>query len=314
MNLSIIIPVYNVEKYLDKCLKSVVSQIDIQDEIILVNDASTDNSLLICKKYINKYNNIKLVNNEINKGVGNVRNIGVKCATRDYILWIDSDDWVSSNYISVIKKYLSITNVDIFIFDYTKVDDNVCIEKTYRKKSGFISKREIMLDVSQDIFYSFLWRTVVKKELYTNIKFPEKISMMEDFCIYHELFYKAKTFFYLKENLYFYRVVKNSLSHKKQEALYEIHKFYLKREEFIKKNCPYIKEKYRMIPVIIDACILSSTNYLSKEEKMKICKLIRKNIIFFLSRKNINNKKKFQMLMYMISPNLLFFVRKIINK
>lgn len=314
MKFSIIIPIYNVEKYLDKCLKSIISQIDVQDEIILINDASTDNSLLICKEYIRKYTNITLVDNKINKGIGYVRNIGLKYATGDYILWIDSDDWISNECLSVIKKYLEKTNTDILIFDYTEVENGIYRERTYRKKSEFVSKREIMLDVSQDIFYSYLCRTVIKRELYKNIKFPEKVSMMEDFCIYHELFYKAKTFFYLKESLYFYRILKTSLSHKKQKDCYGVYKIYLKREEFIRKNCSYIKEKYRMLPAIIYACSLSNANYLSKEEKVKIGKLIRKNIIFILSRKNISNKKKFQLLLYMISPSLLSFVRKMLNK
>lgn len=314
MKLSIIVPVYNTEKYLEKCLNSLLLQINMQDEVILINDASVDNSLLICKKYAEKYNNIILINNKINKGIGYVRNLGLKYATGDYIIWIDSDDWVSKEYLLVIRRYLEKTNVDIFIFDYSIINNKEEKYRTYRNKSGFISKKEIMLDVAQDSFFSLLWRTIVKKDIYTNIRFPENLSIMEDFYIYHELFYKAKTFFYLKKSLYFYQVVKNSLSRKKEQNFYLIYKTCLHRENFIKKNCPYIEEMYRMVPVVLSTCMLRNINYLSKEEKNRVCRILREHIKFFVSRKYINNRKKIQMLIYMISPNLLYYIRKVLKK
>lgn len=314
MKLSVIIPVYNAEKYLNKCLDSIIPQLEINDEIILINDASVDNSLLICQRYVKKYNKVILINNKENRGIAYVRNLGLKYATGDYILWIDSDDWVSNKYLPVIKKYLEETNSDILIFDYTEVNNQIYKYKAYKEKSGFISKKNIMIDIAQDSFMSLLWRTVAKKNLYKNIEFPQKIQMMEDFYIYHKLFYEAKTFFYLKDNLYFYRILEKSLSHKKEQNFYEMYRISLEREKFIREYCSYIEERYRMVPVVINACLLSGTNYILRREQIRIRKLIIKNVKFFISRKYINKKKKFQLLMYMISPSLLSFIRRILKK
>lgn len=314
MRLSIIIPIYNAEKYLNKCLDSIISQIEVNDEVILINDASTDNSSLICQKYKENNEKIILINNEENRGIAYARNLGLKYANGDYILWIDSDDWVNNKYLSIIKNCLRMTNTDILIFDYTEVNNQTYKCRVYKEKSGFISKKDIMLDIAQDSFFSLLWRTVIKKALYENIEFPEKIQLMEDFYVYHKLFYKAQTFFYLKDSLYFYRVLEQSLSHKKEKNFYEMYIISLEREKFIKKYCSDIEEKYRMIPVIVNACSLCGTNYISKEEHTKIRKLIKKNIKFFISKKYIGKKKKLQLLIYMISPNLLSFIRRIMNK
>lgn len=96
---TIIIPVYNTEKYLKKCLNSVVNQTYKNLEIIVINDASSDNSLAILENYAKKYKNIKLVNNPVNLGVSISRNIGLDCANGDYIYFLDSDDFIRNDAI-----------------------------------------------------------------------------------------------------------------------------------------------------------------------------------------------------------------------
>ena len=96
INVSIVIPVYNVEKYLKQCLESVVNQTLDKIEVICINDGSTDNSLNILKEYEKKYNNIIIIDQE-NKGPGFARNIGMKRASGKYIYFLDSDDYIELN-------------------------------------------------------------------------------------------------------------------------------------------------------------------------------------------------------------------------
>jgi len=316
LKLSIIIPIYNADIYLENCLKNIVKQINNNDEIILINDGSTDSSLDICNRYKSIYKNIKVIDKK-NEGVSIARNVGLDLAIGDYIVWIDSDDWVNDNYIFLVKKYLKETEVDILIFDYyevRKVKDNYQYKyKKYKEYGGFIAKDMIMVDIAQDAFSSLLWRTVVKKEIYKNISFPVGKQMMEDFSIYHMLFDKAKTFFYLKKPLYYYRVLNNSLSHKNLQDVYSMYNISIEREIFIKEKYPNIDEKYRMIPVFINACLLVGKGYLSKEKEKNIYMKMKKNIFFILSRSYINKKKKFQMMVYIISPKLLYVIRRLVK-
>ena len=99
ITISIIIPIYNVERYLEECLESVVNQSDSFDEVLLINDGSTDNSLLICERYTSLYNNIKLIN-KINEGPSIARNIGMQYASGDYIMFLDSDDFLRLDSVS----------------------------------------------------------------------------------------------------------------------------------------------------------------------------------------------------------------------
>lgn len=116
VSISLIIPVYNMEKYLVHCLESVIKQISSFDEIIIVNDGSTDNSLFICEKYMSKYKNFKLINQE-NKGLSAARNIGMNLASSEYVMFLDSDDYLRTDTVSCLKKELRKFHYDVIYFD-----------------------------------------------------------------------------------------------------------------------------------------------------------------------------------------------------
>ena len=119
IKVSVIIPVYNVEKYLEECLNSVISQTLKDVEIICVDDCSTDNSCLILDKYKDIDSRIILIRHDINRGLGPARNSGLAIANGEYILYIDSDDYISNDYVETLyvtaKKYNSdvVSNLNI---------------------------------------------------------------------------------------------------------------------------------------------------------------------------------------------------------
>ena len=113
---SIIIPVYNVEKYLQECLESAINQTYKNIEIIAINDGSTDSSLAILEEYASKYGNLKIVNQE-NKGMSGARNAGLKVANGEYIYFLDSDDFIDLNMIEECVVLAEKNNLDIINFD-----------------------------------------------------------------------------------------------------------------------------------------------------------------------------------------------------
>ena len=110
--LSIIIPVYNVERYLPECIERLIFQIDNSCEVILVNDGSTDGSSLLCQKYSSVYHNFKLINQK-NMGLSRARNAGIKVANGEYLLFLDSDDYLVDDAIDVILKCINNNEADI---------------------------------------------------------------------------------------------------------------------------------------------------------------------------------------------------------
>ena len=146
MRVSVIIPVYNLEKYIGRCLDSLISQ-DFSDyEVIVVNDGSTDNTALICDEYAKKYNFIKAVHKK-NGGVSSARNLGIDLAEGEYIMFVDGDDYVTSNYISTMYQ-CQIENPDKMIvcnmfkkneneIEYASLLKNVAKEATSYPKKDF---------------------------------------------------------------------------------------------------------------------------------------------------------------------------------
>lgn len=210
--LSIIIPIYNVEEYIDICFQSIVVQNFKygEVEVICVDDGSTDRSGTICDEYANKYKYF-MVFHQKNKGVSSARNEGLKKAKGKYIAWIDPDDYIDCNWYKKISECLDEKN-DIIFFDYTILKYDKYMKKRYYKSSKYIMQDEILRDLVIDQkLQSQLWQKIIKRELYYGIEFPEKINCMEDYAVLHKIFLKAKTFYYLSYNLYYYRTRKNSL-------------------------------------------------------------------------------------------------------
>lgn len=216
--ISVIVPVYNVEKYLNRCIDSILNQTFKQIEIILVNDGSTDNSPTICDEYCERYENIIVIHKENNR-VAAARNDGIKIATGKYISLVDSDDWIEPNMLEEMYNKAEEFQTDITMCDF--------------KKAGIESE----YTVSQPIREGYYDRNMIETELFPclimfeNIEFPPTISnwtclFRREFLIENDLFYdedvhycedsifgskamyNANGFYYMK-NKYFYNYFYN---------------------------------------------------------------------------------------------------------
>ncbi len=231
--LSVIIPVYNVEKYIKQCFESLFLQIkDADVEIICIDDGSTDNSGLICDEYFKNHNQLTVVHQQ-NKGIGAVRNVGLNLAKGRYIAWIDPDDYVDSNWYNEISKTIYATGADVIFFDYVILKGNRKVTKCCGNQSGFIKNEVFLREVVKDVkIQSHLWQKVFKRELFQQVQFPENIRCMEDYAILHKLILKSRKIYYLSKILYFYRVRNNSLVTKVDfEKSYQC--FLIARERYI---------------------------------------------------------------------------------
>lgn len=207
--ISIIIPVYNVEKYLRECLGSVINQSIPEKEVLLIDDGSTDSSNKICEEYAARYPYIRVIHKE-NGGLSSARNRGIEEACGDWIIFIDSDDvWADKDCLTKLHHYATSLNLDIVRFEYQAVNENLePIEPRSYNKSALENQP---LDNYQLVKYGIAgeWFAVlylIKRSSIANLRFNEKTKFQEDIDFYCRLFAeKQLRCGYLNEKMYLYR-------------------------------------------------------------------------------------------------------------
>ena len=191
--ISIIIPVYNVEKYLKKCLDSVISQSYKNLEIIIVDDGSIDNSLNICLDYQKKDNRIKVIHQE-NKGLSGARNRGFEESTGDYIWYIDSDDYIENDSLKVIKPYLD--KYDIIVFNFNEIRDNRVIKIKDTKEYDNVNQKYMLS-------YAMAWNKIFNRKILGGEEFPDRLTY-EDLYLMPTLGLKTNRIVFIDNYLYNY--------------------------------------------------------------------------------------------------------------
>lgn len=206
--ISIIVPVYNVENHLTRCIDSILNQSFEKFELILVNDGSNDDSLNICKKYLNIDERIKLVS-QSNKGLSAARNTGLKYASGNYICFIDSDDFVEKDYLFLLLSNIEKFNSDISMCEYYLTDDKgkqYSVEKLNEPKDvSVLSGKETFSYFYKENYVPNVvaWNKIYTRGLFDNVKYNEG-SYFEDEFIALSLFYEAKKVSFVRTPLYDY--------------------------------------------------------------------------------------------------------------
>lgn len=219
MLLSIIVPVYNVSLYIDKCLNSLLNQ-DIRNyEILIINDCSTDDSLKKALLWQNKYKFIRIIDKNYNSGLSDTRNIGIKEAKGEYILFIDSDDYVDENILGNLMKELLLHNPDILYFGYI-VESKNKTSKIYNYKSPkgkvYIDHEFMMQELQQRNLPIPACVACYKKRIITENKLYFKTGILhEDVRWSPEILYKAKRIYTSELCFYHYVLRSNSISQRR---------------------------------------------------------------------------------------------------
>ena len=203
--ISIVVPVYKVEKYLSKCIDSLINQTYADLEIILVDDGSPDNSGHICDEYAKKDKRIKVIHKE-NGGLSDARNKGIEIARGEYITFIDSDDYVSLKYCEILYNTIQKHHADIAVSNYLKFNENEEVkEQTINGEIVMTSIQalEHLYTKNEAVAMRTAWGKLYKKTLFSSIRYP-KGKINEDEFVIHHLYDKAKKVVFVKNPLYYY--------------------------------------------------------------------------------------------------------------
>ena len=222
--ISIVIPVYNAEKYLGGCLNSIQNQTYKNFEVILVNDGSMDHSESICMDFVKVDTRFKYFT-KVNGGASSARNFGLDNVTGDFITFIDADDWVDENHLEVLMNNIKENNSDMAVSSIKKFDNVRNFEfRVYSKQEKYLlnynklNREEFLVILPKLIHASNSYKIAVsklfKKELVTDVRFDESIVYGEDLDFFFKLYNKVNSISYVDEVTYIYRLHDESSSSK----------------------------------------------------------------------------------------------------
>lgn len=240
--ISVIVPVYKVEKYLNRCIDSIIKQTYHNLEIILVDDGSPDNSGKICDEYAKKDKRIKVIHKQ-NGGLSDARNCALDIATGDYIGFVDSDDYIKEDMFETLYNLCEEKEADISIISFYEMIEDRIIEVRDSGELQILDKieaiKELLLDTK---IQSYAWNKLFKKELFTNIRFPTGKNF-EDIATTLILFEKCNKIVRLEEPKYYYLRRNDSIVGVRN------YKTYYDYMEVILDKYLYLKDKYPQIEV-----------------------------------------------------------------
>lgn len=232
--ISIIVPIYNTEKYLHECLDSILNQSYINFEVLLINDGSTDSSGTICQEYVERDSRFRYFEKD-NGGVASARNLGLERSEGTYITFIDSDDWVEFKYLEVLYTALKENDTDVAISTYKRfAQDGVFYLRSYsREDDEFLNlgtrSRDSFLEILPRLgeldhsFYSISSK-LIKRKIIGNLLFDEQVSYAEDLNFFFHLYLGVESVVYVRDYTYIYRTHDASTSQNVNElkALQEL--------------------------------------------------------------------------------------------
>ena len=249
---SIIIPVYNAEKYIRKCLDSVITQTLRNIEIICINDASIDNSLEILMEYSVKDTRLKIINNEKNIGVTKSRNIGLNNSLGEYIFFIDIDDWIEINYIESLYKLAYEYKTDAVFGAMTLIWKDRMEERPNNIKEGLyvgvekLKSLQYFYDVEKkrQLIKWSIWGNLYKKDRFYKhqIKVDERIKVGEDLAVFIPFILDSVSIYITNVTSYYYRQHEESTMHSKKTKAMDYYYLWDYLKQYIEKR-PDIKHQ-----------------------------------------------------------------------
>lgn len=212
IKISVIVPIYNTEKYLKRCIDSILIQNFLGYELILINDGSKDKSLEVAKSYADS--RIVLISKE-NEGLSATRNLGIKMARGEYILHIDSDDWIEQGYLNDVYNKAKEKDADIVVTDFYIDYDNGELKYIKNKMNEEETNLKSIENLKNANIVPSVWDKLIRRKLYkdNNIVHPIEVSYGEDLAVTPRLMYYAKKIAYVNQAYVHYIQNPNSIVH-----------------------------------------------------------------------------------------------------
>ncbi|MBQ5823850.1 MAG: glycosyltransferase [Clostridia bacterium] len=312
--ISIVIPVYNVEAYISACITDILNQTFSDFELILVNDGSTDSSGSICDEFARIDNRIRVIHKK-NGGASDARNCGIDVAKGDWIMFFDSDDCFEPNIVQTLYETaqrenadMAVCSIDLFNEDYL---EEKYIPDHFAVTPGIFSGSEILSTGRIPTIYVTPWCKIFKKALFDNLRYTVG-RICEDEAIIHRILHRCKKIVVTSDILYHYRQLQNSVSHtvspKRLDALYAFYdRFFFYKENNIQNSS-----------IVLNSYFWNLDNYYLRVEKntesaprLREClKNTRKLIPHYLKQKDISIKDRILKLLFCISPTIYKLITK----
>jgi len=283
--ISVIVPVYNIEKCVDRCVKSIVNQTYSNLEIILIDDGSTDKSGELCDKWASLDNRIIVLHKE-NEGLSDARNSGLDIATGEYIGFVDGDDWIAEDMYSYLYSITKATDADIaicghyIVMDQGEVIENSVCDINIRE---YESVDAVWMLIQDELLHSYAWDKLYRRQLFDKIAYPSK-CYDEDMFTTYRLFIKANKVVCGCELKYYYFQRSDSILQTRGEKL-DWDQFCVYEEWYLELSKLYPKwEKYLLLKwLAFSVCAYNSLLLRDElgnetlERKQKMLDIIQKN-------------------------------------
>lgn len=316
--ISIIIPVYKVEKYLEKCIESVLKQTYTNLQIILVDDGSPDNCGKICDEYAKKDSRIEVIH-KANGGLSDARNVGISKAKGRYIGFVDSDDWINKEMYKILYELCEKNNSDIAECRYTVTTGNEMNLDNSSNLITILNNEEAIKSLYTNTSYGSVvsWNKLYRCELFKDIKFPEG-KLNEDQFTTYKLYYKSNKIVLIDKVLYYYfqstkSIMRSEFTLKKLDAIEAIessHKFF---EENNLYDLVLWNDTLYSFVLIKYFIILLRNEQFDNKYRNSILEKFRGRFWLFIKNEHISIREKLLLMLFYVSPKLYIFINKIIN-
>ncbi|NTW71212.1 MAG: glycosyltransferase [Eubacteriaceae bacterium] len=309
---SIIIPVYNTEKYISKCIDSIMGQAFTDFDLILVNDGSTDNSGKICNNYASEDDRISVIHKP-NGGQSSARNAGLAIAKGEYISFIDSDDWIDPDFYCTLVEYADSNRADIAACNLYVVNQWDQIRPfTPDAKSKIYSRAEAVEEIFSNRILTFSpCNKIYRRHIFENLRFDQDI-ILEDMDIAYKIIHRANKIVYLEQPLYYYRY-NNESTLRKKFTLKRIDEYEVKKRmyEFYLKNYPELADQVYLELLLtgINLYRLVSIHHRNKLQQYQyLIEFDRKILRRLLTNSRLKIKKKIEGCWILISPKISIWI------
>ena len=297
--ISVIVPIYNVEQYLDQCVQSILNQYYSHLEIILVDDGSEDRCPQMCDDWASKDPRIIVIHKN-NGGLSDARNAGLDICTGDYIAFVDSDDWIDPGMFQVMMQAIQQEEADLCACGIISCYQDR--EVRWGNREYITGNSEVMLDrlYSDSVFPVCSWNKLYRRELWTGLRFPVG-KICEDAFTTYLILHKSEKIVQIKEALYYYRIrPKSIMTSSFSKSSMDEEEAWRLNSEFIRQNYPNI---YRRAYTFYLQSINVLIHRMNKEDRIQYSKeyeylrrIISRNIFFMLFRSTASIKYRIKYL------------------
>jgi glycosyltransferase involved in cell wall biosynthesis len=329
---SIIVPIYNAELYLEQCIDSILNQTYKDIEVILINDGSKDNSGMICDKYAKMDNRIKVIHQK-NSGPSFARNTGINCATGKYIQFVDADDTIKTDMIEKLV-HAAKPNNELVVCGYkifTKDQENLVVQDISPPKNGILSTGEFLEyfgEFYKNGFINPLWNKLYIKEIIVknSIQFIYGLNMGEDLLFNLEYIRCCNNINFIQDRLYNYLIINNNQSLTKtfiKDFFGNQQMLFRKVEEFLKTYNSFTGQNKKLVETVYTERILgvfhnlfhNNSDLTFKQRKEQIINIINDNTVrdkvkYFIKDDNVQKRFIGYMIKYK-KINIIYFFFKI---